>query len=160
MRLLAALFLSLLMIPAAQADDTSDRMQVATDIIALANGDALLEQVTASVWAPMEKMIRAHNPKVDDATLAQLRGLLKKEEKVSVANLVAPMAKLYAAEFSLSELNDILTFYRSPAGNKMLEMTPKIIKEVTPEMINQQKKMVERLTADLKQAAKQKGLDL
>ena len=37
------------------------------------------------------------------------------------------VARLYATNFSEQELKDILAFYQSPAGKKMLTVQPKVI---------------------------------
>jgi hypothetical protein len=43
-----------------------------------------------------------------------------------VDDIVAEMAPLYASHFSVAELNELATFYRTPLGRKVMLTTPKL----------------------------------
>lgn len=53
---------------------------------------------------------------------------LQKQRMIDIA------ARTYAAKFSESELNDIATFFRSPAGKRYVEMQPALLDEMVRAM--------------------------
>jgi len=45
------------------------------------------------------------------------------------AELVTNLAKVYATTFSEAELNQIVTFYKSPVGQKFMQATPEVMRQ-------------------------------
>jgi uncharacterized protein len=54
---------------------------------------------------------------------------LQKQYEPRVTELVDATAKIYATHFTEQELKDLLTFYQSPLGQKMLTEEPKVLDE-------------------------------
>ena len=53
----------------------------------------------------------------------------KKELKASLKGLYVKLAEIYREEFTEDELDEILAFYDTPVGKKMVETTPKVMEK-------------------------------
>jgi hypothetical protein len=54
---------------------------------------------------------------------------VEKQFEPRVAELVDATARIYASHFTEQELRDLLTFYQSPLGQKVLTQEPKVLDE-------------------------------
>jgi hypothetical protein len=63
------------------------------------------------------------------APLTQVAEQLKKEYAAKAADITNEVAKVYAQHFTEAELREILAFYKSPVGRKMLTEEPKAIEQ-------------------------------
>jgi hypothetical protein len=61
--------------------------------------------------------------------LTDVGNQLTKEFAPRRSDLTDAAAKAYAARFSEQELKDVVTFYKSPAGKKMLAQEPLVLDE-------------------------------
>lgn len=59
---------------------------------------------------------------------------LQPEMELQKQRMIDIAARTYAAKFSESELNDIATFFRSPAGKRYVEMQPALLDEMVRAM--------------------------
>ena len=53
----------------------------------------------------------------------------KKELQASLQGLYVKLAEIYREEFTEAELDEILAFYDTPVGKKMVETTPKVMEK-------------------------------
>ncbi|WP_373056102.1 DUF2059 domain-containing protein [Zunongwangia sp. H14] len=67
---------------------------------------------------PVVKMIPEEN-----------REAFKKELLTSMEDLYAQIAEVYVENFSEAELDEILAFYHTPVGEKMVAITPELTKK-------------------------------
>ncbi len=58
------------------------------------------------------------------------RAALQKEMQSMMDYVLNKQAELYDRHFTEQEIDDILNFYKTPAGKKVIEETPKITKEL------------------------------
>ena len=58
-----------------------------------------------------------------------MKTVAQKEVEPEAQEFFEENRKIYATYFSLAELNDMLTFYRSPGGKALVAQTPAIITE-------------------------------
>ncbi|MCP1223488.1 DUF2059 domain-containing protein [Sebaldella sp. S0638] len=71
---------------------------------------------------------------------------LQKEMKSMMDYVLNKQAELYDKHFTEQEIDEILNFYKTPAGKKVIEETPKITKELfTDLMENYYPDMIKRL---------------
>ena len=74
------------------------------------------------------------------------KAALQKEMKSMMDYVLNKQAELYDKHFTEQEIDDILNFYKTPAGKKVIEETPKITKELfTDLMENYYPDMIKRL---------------
>ena len=74
------------------------------------------------------------------------KATLQKEMKSMMDYVLNKQAELYDRHFTEQEIDDILNFYKTPAGKKVIEETPKITKELfTDLMENYYPDMIKRM---------------
>ncbi len=99
-----------------RADEASHRKAVEA-LFGLMEMDSLMSQ---SVDKMLEMQVQ-QNPALVPYQ-AQMKAFLNKY--MSWASLKDDMAKLYMAEFSESEINELITFYQTPVGKKTVQKMP------------------------------------
>lgn len=87
---------------------------------------------------------------IDDKTISQILDRTLREELTAFTNKSLPlMAQVYADTFDEQELRDLLAFYHSPLGRKLIERQPDLSRRaaaaVTPLVAPMQKDMIVKL---------------
>ena len=103
----------------ARADEASHRKAVET-LFALMGMEGVLTQTIDQMLA----MQVQQNPTLAPHQ-AQMKAFLNKY--MSWASMKEDMAKLYMAEFSESELNELTKFYQTPVGKKTIQKMPALM---------------------------------
>lgn len=67
------------------------------------------------------------------------------------------MAKIYATEFTEQELKDLVTFYKSPLGQKLLNTEPKAIAESMQYMQGWAQKFSEEVNGEFRAEMRKRG---
>jgi hypothetical protein len=71
------------------------------------------------------------------------------ENDIDRTKMITAISKLYAKTFTIKEINELIAFYETPTGQKVLAKTPKIMKDAAmigmKEAQNKQSKLMERL---------------
>ena len=67
------------------------------------------------------------------------------------------MAKIYASEFTEQELKDLVTFYKSPLGQKLLSTEPKAIQQSMAYMGQWAQGFAEQVNADFRAEMRKRG---
>jgi hypothetical protein len=120
--------------PKAQSSESKDTLEAARELLKLMSHDLLARlvgQVTTQMWPAIESRLRAYNKTLDDATLEDLRKELERIQIDYMMNLVKDGPAIYARHFTAEELREVIAFYRTPTGRKLLERTPQLSAEVT-----------------------------
>lgn len=74
------------------------------------------------------------------------KAAMQKEMQSMMDYVLNKQAELYDRHFTEQEIDDILNFYKTPAGKKVIEETPKITKELfTDLMENYYPDMIKRM---------------
>ena len=74
------------------------------------------------------------------------KAAMQKEMQSMMDYVLNKQAELYDRHFTEQEIDDILNFYKTPAGKKIIEETPKITKELfTDLMENYYPDMIKRM---------------
>jgi hypothetical protein len=151
MKRLMLVLVLLMAVPAARADETTKTAKV-KELFQTMHLEKLMDQLTDTVMKQVSQMTKTM-PGADQITPAQQKVIdqymvkIEAMTKESVGwNAIEPeYVKLYAATYSEEEIDAILTFYRSPAGQKMLEKTPELtqggIRIVQARMVDFQPRM-------------------
>jgi hypothetical protein len=123
----------------AQSRETPEALKAASELYALLN-KGVVEQMVAAVipvlWPSVETELTA--AKLDPPTMA---GLRKEFERIQAENLgktTDGAPAVYARHFTLSEMQQLIAFYRTPAGQKLTEQMPQLAAEtlaiITPRL--------------------------
>ncbi len=96
-----------------QAQENGNFEQKATQLIQMTSGqqfDIMLD--------PLVKMVPENN-----------REAFKKEMMASLDDIYERLAKVYMENFTEAEIDQILAFYHSPVGEKMVAITPELTRK-------------------------------
>jgi len=116
-----------------QAIEAGEALEAARDLLVLMSRDLvthLAGQVTTQMWPAIESRLRAYNPNIDTEAIADLRKELDRIQFEYMMNIVAEGPAIYARHFTAQELREIIAFYRTPTGGKLLQLTPQLSTEV------------------------------
>jgi len=116
-----------------QIDPPGEAIEAARDLLGLMSKDMvakLASQVTAQMWPSIESRLRSFNSNIDAVALADLRKELERIQFEHMMSIVTDGPAIYVRHFTAEELREIIAFYRTPTGSKVLRMTPQLTAEV------------------------------
>lgn len=76
--------------------------------------------------------LKKEAPDIPDDVLNLFKTAFRHEVEKSLPDMLHAEARLYAIHFTVAELNELLAFYRTSLGQKMLVEQPKIFAEIIP----------------------------
>ena len=114
-------------IPAAHAQQPSAAsIQVAKQLIAVTGATAVFNPLIAGVVEQAKILFLQQNPALAK-DLNEVAAKIRTDLQPRFSEISDEVAKLYAANFTEQELKDVLAFYQSPSGKKLLTTQPKVI---------------------------------
>jgi uncharacterized protein len=147
--ILALLFWCFVSPARAQDAGSPEALRAAQELTAILNSD-LINQIVAATWTPVEKGVAG---KVDAATIAELREEFVRISGTFAREVMNQAPALYARNFTVQELRDMLAFYKTATGVKTLQLMPKVMGEImgliTPRMPALQQELTDRIQAVL-----------
>ena len=93
-------------------------------------GTELNAQAVAHTWPSVENALRAKNPMLDAATLAGLRREFERIRLEKMRELMKDAPAVYARYLSEQEMRQVIEFYRTPAGTKLMLVVPSVMSEI------------------------------
>jgi hypothetical protein len=139
----------------AQVAPPADALAAATDLFSVLSTDLigqLSREMTAQVWPRVERDLRSM---IDATALAELRKEFERIQAEAVTEVMKEGPPIYARHFSAAELRELAAFYRTPLGQKTLQLLPvvtgQIMQSVMPRMQTMQAATQERFNAILRQ---------
>lgn len=123
------------------------------------------EKMMDSVYGQMDGMFKQmvqgmnvteENKPILDSFFVKYNTLIKQE--MSWKKLKDPMAEAYASVYTEDEVKDIIKFYKSPAGKKMVEKMPELMQASMSIVQNSMKNMmpkINQLQKELQEELKQ-----
>ena len=113
--------------PAANAQQPSAAaMSTAKELIAVAGATSLFSPLIAGVVEQAKVLYLQQDPSLAK-DLNEISAQLRTELQSRFSELNDEVARLYAKSFSEQELKEILTFYKTPAGKKLLTEQPRVV---------------------------------
>lgn len=157
-RILAcALLAAALAGPARAQTPSPDAIAAATELSMLMSDDTVGQMsaaLTAQIWPNIERQL---GPKVDAATLAELRGEFEQSLSSFTAQVMRDSPAVYARHFTADELRAMLAFYKSPVGQKALHTMPAVMSELGQQMAPQMQAFQEDLHNKMEATLKKHG---
>ncbi|MFY8095537.1 MAG: DUF2059 domain-containing protein [Niveispirillum sp.] len=126
------LLLSLLTLPALAATakgDEGQRLEKARILMELSGSQALADQTLLAVTRRAEELMAHENPGREAEVTSLVRDHFLPKARAALPDLTRGITGLYAAHFTLAELDQMIGFYRSPAGKKLVALSPTIIQQ-------------------------------
>jgi len=112
----------------AQSKPSAESLETAKQIIAIKGGDNLFGPLIPGMIEQGKAMFDQQNPALGK-DLAIVAAKLRTELAPRMAEVNNEVAKAYASHFNEAELKEMLTFYKSPLGRKMISDEPKALQE-------------------------------
>jgi hypothetical protein len=114
--------------------------------------DLLIPQIIGS--------LKKQNQEIPDAVWDEFTGLCAEEMKRSLPELEDPVIAIYDANFSADEIKQLVAFYQSPVGRKIVIQLPQLMQQSVAMGQSWGQQAEARAVERIRAAAKQKGYDL
>ena len=147
----------------AQGDTSSETLKAANELMAVMSKDTVQQMVTgmtSQVWPTLERALRAKRSDIDQATLTELRNEFERIQVQYMTGVLADAPAIYARHFSVQELRDMLTFYKTPTGQKSLQVMPQLTAEVFQMVMHKMQDLQGQIMGAFSNALRQRGIDL
>jgi len=146
--------------PAAQAQQPSAAaMLTAKELVLTTGTTALFNPLVAGVIEQAKNLFLQQNPALSK-DLGEVAGKMRSDLAPRLDELTNEVARLYAAAFTEQEIKDILAFYKSPVGKKMLVQQPGVVDQSMHFAQAWANKLSEEVIAKMRVEMKKKGHDL
>jgi hypothetical protein len=132
---------------------------VAKQLVTVTGATALFNPLIAGVVEQAKLLYLQQNPSLG-GTLNEIAEQMRKDLQPRFDELANEVARLYATHFTEKELKDILAFYTSPAGKKMLTEQPVVISASLKFAQDWANKLSEQVTDKMRDELKKKGHNL
>jgi uncharacterized protein len=123
-----ALALPISIAPAAAQQPSPAALATAKEIVTVKGADAFWRPVVRGVVERAKGMFLQSNPMLGK-DLNEVAAKLHAEFDARTAEMLNDAAKAYTSRFTEQELKDLLAFYKSPLGKKMLAQDPAILEQ-------------------------------
>jgi hypothetical protein len=112
--------------PATPKPASPAAIAAAKEILAMKNASAMYAAAVPNIVQQTKETLMQSNlnyqKDLNEVAVIVAQGLAGREKEIGEG-----MAKVYAGEFTEQELKDLVTFYKSPLGQKLLASEPKAI---------------------------------
>lgn len=145
--------------PKLPSEPSANAMKIAREILDLKNSGYLFQPMVPGVIERVKSMLLQTNPTLKK-DLDDVAANLRKVYAPRFNELMTDIAWLYASRFSEAELKEILTFYRTPTGKRVIEFEPKVFDDAMLGLPKWQEKLSEEVIARFRAEMKKRGHDL
>jgi hypothetical protein len=121
----------------ARADDAAARKAAATDLLHAMHSEEVVDRVIDKVSQNASHMVPPGHTSASPTEEAAFRDSLAQQAKqilqaqLNWQGLEPTFVQSYADEFTLAELQQLVDFYKSPVGQKLLDKQPDIANKMT-----------------------------
>jgi hypothetical protein len=138
---------------------TPGALAAAKELVALKGGNSMFDPLIPGVIERAKNSFVPTNPQLI-GQLNQVAEQLKKEYASKSVDITNEVAKVYAQHFTEAELKEILVFYKSPVGRKMVTEEPKAIEQSLKAAQDWAAKFSDVVLERFRVEMKKKGYDL
>jgi len=140
----------------AQKAPTPAQLQLARDIINTSGEAHALDPLIPSVMQQAYANFVQQNPDLQKPLVETMQAL-QPEFMQKQAEVTDMMANAYASHFTEAELKEILAFYNTPTGKKMVGELPKVMQESLASAREWGARFSEQVVARIREEMKKKG---
>jgi len=118
---------------AADAQNAADpaALAKAKELLQASNLIAMRDQMVALVEAQIAALVRDANPGQDDKVDRGVADLVRPALKRRIPEYLDLAAGVYADHFTRAELDQLITFYKSPLGQKLVREQAELVPDIT-----------------------------
>lgn len=143
----------------AQPAPSASAVALAKEVIATKGATNLYDPILPGVIEQAKNMYLQQNPQLA-RDLNEVAGKLRNDLRPRAAELADEIAKLYASRFTEQELKDVLAFYKTPLGQKVIAEEPKILDTSVQQAHAWANRLSEEVLDKIRVEMKKKGHDL
>ncbi|MCC6889678.1 MAG: DUF2059 domain-containing protein [Hyphomicrobiales bacterium] len=140
-------------------EPSASAIKIAREILDLKNSGYLFQPMVPGVIERVRTLFLQTSPTlrkdIDDVTAT-----LQKVFAPRYNELMNDIAWVYASRFSEGELKEIVTFYRTPTGRKLIQAEPQVFDDAMNGLKVWQEKFAEEVIARFRAEMKKRGHDL
>ena len=125
--LIIATFTAIAILSSAQASEKTDDIQ---KLMSLTGVSKLIDQNIAMIVPQIINLMRTSNPKIPKKFLREMEKDIIAEFRRSQPEYLGPVLHLYSSRFTHQEIKDLISFYESPTGRKIIRVMPTFMKEL------------------------------
>jgi hypothetical protein len=114
--------------PVLAQQPSAGALAVAKELVELKSGAGMFDTVISGTVDRLKGLVLQTNPQLVKDINATA-DVLKAEFAPRRSELVAEVAKLYAARFTEQELKELLAFYKTALGKKLIAQEPQVLDE-------------------------------
>jgi hypothetical protein len=144
----------------AAPDDNAQRLEKARALIEATGAAALSQQMMDGVTHQLETVMLSQNPGREKDIRSLVQDYVRPALKDGMPELIQGFEALYASNFTVDEMDQIIAFYRTPVGRKTLQQMPQIMQQSMALGQAWAGKMMQQAEASFTAAAKERGLKL
>jgi hypothetical protein len=145
--------------PAAFAQSTKPSaaaMAMAKQLVTVTGATALFNPLIAGVVEQAKLLYLQQNPMLQK-DLNEIAAQLRTELAPRFTQVTDDVAREYATHFTEQELKDILAFYQTPAGKKLLQEQPTVVNDSMKFAQDWANKLSTEVTAKMRDELKKRG---
>ncbi len=105
--------------PPAKADDASDRLKIAEEVVVTAHVADNLRSVMPMIMTQLKPLVLRQG-ETNPTDLDRFTKLFNARVDAAADQFAEKMAHIYAAAFSVEDLGNVLSFYKTPTGQNLL----------------------------------------
>ena len=143
----------------AQNKPTPAGIAAAKEILALKNAPLMYAQIVPNIVQRTKDTLLQSNlnyqKDLNEVAVKVAKDFAGREQEIT-----EQMARIYATDFTEQELKDILAFYKTPLGKKLLEQEPKSIQESIGYMNQWAGKFAEEVNGKFRAEMKARGKEI
>jgi uncharacterized protein len=152
-----ALLIALSAATASVAQTTqSTNFPLAREVVVASGATRAFEGVIPSILKQSLSVFVQQNPDLTKDLTETIKGMAPDFEK-RVSEIIDIVASVYATRFSEAELKDVLNFYRSASGKKLVAQLPSVLEESFIKTQEWSSKISEQIVVRLRADMKKRG---
>jgi hypothetical protein len=146
--------------PAAHSQQPSAAaLATAKELVAATKATTVFNPLIAGVVEQAKLLFLQQNPSLAK-DLNEIADKMRTDLEPRFSELSDEMAKLYAAHFTDQELKEILVFYKSPVGQKLLSQQPTVVDASMRYAQDWANKLSDQVIAKMREELKKRGHNL
>ena len=146
--------------PAAHSQQPSAAaMATAKELVGVTGATTLFNPLISGVVEQAKILFLQQDPSLN-TDLTEIAAKMRTELAPRMTQVTDEVAKLYATHFTETELKEILAFYQSPVGKKMLSQQPIVVEASLKFAQDWANKLSEEVVAKMRAELKKKGHNL
>ncbi|MEE9297193.1 MAG: DUF2059 domain-containing protein [Phycisphaerae bacterium] len=161
MKILAVLAAIQLAVASASAQQTvePEKRAVIIKLMQMTGASDIGLQFGDMIVGQMIPMMKRQNPEWPDRVFEIISEVIHDTFEANVTDMIEQLIPLYDRHFTVSELNDMITFYQTPTGQKAISTMPTILQESSAAGQAWSQKITPIAIQRLQQRLKEEGLE-